>query len=104
MKPHFLFCFVSVLAISLLSNPAFSQKENAANDSTLLGLPGDNLDLYAVLDLFQKSKTIEDFEKSLNLESTGINNLDLNLDGKVDFIKVETKQKIMISHLYCRCR
>ncbi len=29
---------------------------------------------------------------SLNLEKTGINNLDLDLDGKVDFIKVETKQ------------
>ena len=31
-----------------------------------LGLPGDGLDLYAVLDLFQKSKTIEAFEKGIN--------------------------------------
>lgn len=61
-------------------------------DTTLLELPGDNLDLYAVLNLFQKSKTIEAFEESLNEEKTGINNLDLNLDNKVDFIKVETKQ------------
>jgi hypothetical protein len=79
-----------VLALCLLCIPVFSQTEN---DTTLLGLPGDNLDLYAVLDLFQKSKTIEDFEKSLNEEKTGINNLDLNLDKKVDFIKVDTKQK-----------
>ena len=79
-----------VLALCLLCVPVFSQTEN---DTTLLGLPGDNLDLYAVLDLFQKSKTIEDFEKTLNEEKTGINNLDLNLDTKVDFIKVETKQK-----------
>ena len=79
-----------VLAMSLLSFPVFSQTEN---DTTLLGLPGDNLDLFAVLDLFQKSKTIEDFEKSLNEEKTGINNLDLNLDNKVDFIKVVTKQE-----------
>ena len=78
-----------VLAMSLLSLPVFSQAEK---DSTLLGLPGDNLDLYAVLDLFQKSKTIEDFEKTLNLEKTGVNNLDLDLDNKVDFIKVVTKQ------------
>ena len=79
-----------VVAMSLLCSPVFSQ----AKDSTaLLGLPGDNLDLYAVLTLFQKSKTIEDFEKSLNDEQTKINNLDLNLDKKVDFIKVETKQK-----------
>lgn len=82
-----------VLAMSLLSLPAFAQTEaQAESDSTLSGLPGDNLDLFAVLDLFQKSPTIEDFEKSLNLEETGINNLDLNLDGKVDFIKVVTEQ------------
>jgi len=79
-----------VAAMSLFSLPALSQTEN---DSTLLGLPGDNLDLYAVLDLFQKSKTIEEFEKSLNLEKTGINNLDLDLDKKVDFIKLVTKNE-----------
>jgi hypothetical protein len=75
------------LILSLLSYPVFSQtKGQTEADTTLLGLPGDNLDLYAVLDLFQKSKTIEDFEQSLNLQETGINNLDLDLDGKVDFI------------------
>ena len=79
-----------VVTISLFALPAFSQTEK---DSTLLGLPGDNLDLYAVLDLFQKSKTIEEFEKSLNLEKTAINNLDLDLDNKVDFIKVVTKNE-----------
>ncbi len=74
----------------LLCLPVYSQSDV---DSILLGLPGDNLDLYAVMDLFQKSKTIEEFEKTLNEEKTGINNLDLDLDNKVDFIKVETKQK-----------
>src|ERR1041384_4364379 len=82
--------FLPYLAVSmsLLSLPAFSQTQG---DSTaMLNLPGDNLDLYAVLDLFQKSKTIEGFEKSLNDEKEGVNNLDLNLDKKVDFIKVVT--------------
>ena len=74
----------------LLSQPVFSQAEK--DTTALLGLPGDNLDLYAVLTLFQKSKTIEAFEKSLNDEKTKINNLDLNLDKKVDFIKVVTKK------------
>ena len=85
-------CFVPylVIAMSLFSPPVFSQ---TGQDTASLGLPGDNLDLYAVLDLFQKSKTIEDFEKSLNDQKTGINNLDLDLDGKVDFIKVVTQQK-----------
>ncbi|CAN5455582.1 hypothetical protein BH09BAC3_BH09BAC3_15150 [soil metagenome] len=77
-------------AICLLGQPARSQE---ATDATSLGLPGDNLDLYAVLDLFQKSRTIEDFEKSLNEEKAGINNLDLDLDKKVDFIKVVTKNE-----------
>ena len=79
-----------VVAMSLLCSPVFTQ---AQEDSTaMLGLAGDNLDLYAVLTLFQKSKTIEAFEKSLNDEQTKINNLDLNLDKKVDFIKVTTKK------------
>ena len=85
------FSFI-VLIMSMLSLPLLSQTGSQTEaDTTLSGLPGDNLDLYAVLDLFQKSKTIEDFEKSLNLEETGINNLDLDLDNKVDFIKVVTK-------------
>ncbi|HEY4325941.1 MAG TPA: hypothetical protein VGN20_18270 [Mucilaginibacter sp.] len=93
-------------ALTLLSLPALSQDKKSTDkkpqetkpqdkkDTTAaLGLAGDNLDLYAVLDLFQKSKTIEAFEKSLNDEKLKINNLDLNLDKKVDFIKVVTTKK-----------
>jgi hypothetical protein len=79
---------------------AFSQdkgrpKNEAPKEDTtpLLGLAGDNLDLYAVLDIFQKSKTIEAFEKSLNDPEQKINNLDLDLDKKIDFIKVVTNKK-----------
>lgn len=54
----------------------------------LYALEGDNLDLKAVLNLFEKSKTIEDFEMQLNSEQSGVNNLDLNQDGYVDFIRV----------------
>ena len=53
--------FLPYLVMSLLSLPAFSQTDD--DTTALLGLPGDNLDLYAVLTLFQKSKTIEAFEK-----------------------------------------
>jgi len=91
--------FISVLAFAmiLVSRPAFSQPrtDNSAQapaDTASLGLAGDNLDLYAVMDLFLKSKTIEDFEKSLNDTKSKINNLDLDLDKKVDFIKVVTKK------------
>jgi hypothetical protein len=53
-----------------------------------LGLPGDNLNLYAVMNLFQQSETIEGFERSLNDENSRINNLDLNNDNLIDYIKV----------------
>lgn len=79
-----------IAALALSAQPVFCQTEE---DAPLLGLPGDNLDLYAVLDLFQKSKTIEDFEKSLNEKKSEVNNLDLDLDKKVDFIKVVTKKE-----------
>jgi len=56
-----------------------------------LGLPGDNLNLYAVLKLFQESETLEGFEKNLNAEESKINNLDLNGDNLIDYIKVIDK-------------
>ncbi|MFO7369696.1 MAG: hypothetical protein R6X09_05440 [Bacteroidales bacterium] len=53
-----------------------------------LGLPGDNLNLYAVMKLFQESETLEGFERSLNDENSRINNLDLDGNGYVDYIRV----------------
>jgi len=53
-----------------------------------LGLPGDNLNLYAVMNLFQESETLEAFEKNINDENSRINNLDLNGDNMVDYITV----------------
>ena len=84
-------------AVCLLSLKSFTQgkddKSKQKQDSIpMLGLAGDNLDLYAVLEIFKKSKTIEEFEKSLNDDKLKINNLDLNLDKKIDFIKVVTKK------------
>ena len=46
------------------------------------------LDLYAVAELFKTSETLEKFEESLNHSETGINNLDLDHNGEVDFIRV----------------
>ena len=58
------------------------------NPKEYLGLPGDNLNLYAVMNLFQESETLEAFETSLNDENSRINNLDLNGDNMVDYITV----------------
>lgn len=53
-----------------------------------LGLPGDNLNLYAVMQLFQESETLEEFERKLNTQDTRVNNLDLNGDNLIDYITV----------------
>lgn len=66
----------------------------AANDKDeKLGLPGDNLNLYAVMDLFQNSETLEGFERELNNPENLINNLDLNEDNEVDYIFVNDYPK-----------
>ncbi|WP_123922179.1 hypothetical protein [Flavobacterium plurextorum] len=81
--------FFAVLMSSLF-NPLFSQTND---EPVALGLPGDNLNLYAVLDVFQKSKTLEDFEKALNDPETKVNNLDLNNDGEIDYIEIESHKE-----------
>lgn len=63
----------------------------AQSDS--LGLPGDDLNLCGVLELFKTSKSPEDFEKALNKKDKKINNLDLNNDGKVDYLRVVDNTK-----------
>ncbi len=65
-------------------NQAIAQAEEEKLD-----LPGDNLNLYAVLKLFQESETLEGFERKLNEENSEINNLDLNGDNQIDYIRVE---------------
>lgn len=87
MKNSFL--VIAILLTSLFSLSVFSQTKD---EPVSLGLPGDDLDLYAVMEVFKKSKTIEDFEKSLNEEKSKLNNLDLDKDKKIDFIKVVTNK------------
>jgi len=58
------------------------------NQEEFLGLPGDNLNLFAVMNLFRDSETLEDFERGLNDPNRMINNLDLNSDNQVDYLMV----------------
>lgn len=63
----------------------------AQNKMDSTGLPGDHFSLPGALELFKKSGSPEEFEKSLNSENQNVNNLDLNQDGEVDYIRVEDK-------------
>ncbi|MCC6462663.1 MAG: hypothetical protein IT260_19505 [Saprospiraceae bacterium] len=77
-------CLLTWVAILFSFSLAAQDAEPA--DST--GLPGDNFSLEGAIDLFKKAESPEDFEKLLNTESNGINNLDLNEDGEIDYIRV----------------
>lgn len=78
-KLFFLFVSFTALAISA----------KAQEDST--GMPGDNFSLQGALEMFKQSSSIEEFEKLINTESKNVNNLDLNGDGDIDYIKVIDK-------------
>lgn len=56
------------------------------------GYYGDNFSLEGALDLFKHSYSLEDFERRLNREDTWINNLDLDNDGRIDYIRVEHRR------------
>lgn len=79
------FIITSILAL-LVTTGTTIKAQNRPDE--YLGLPGDNLNLYAVMNLFQESETIEGFERSLNDQNSRINNLDLNGDNLVDYIMV----------------
>ena len=63
-----------------------TSENNTAKDST--GLPGDHFSLEGALELFKNASSPEDFEKQLNTQSNNVNNLDLNGDNKIDYIRV----------------
>ncbi len=80
----------NLIIISILAFVTSIAAKVTASDypEEYLGLPGDNLNLYATMKLFQESETLEGFERSLNDQTSHINNLDLNGDNLVDYISV----------------
>lgn len=59
-------------------------------------VPGDNFSLEGALELFKKSASPEEFERLLNLPESEVNNLDLNGDGDIDYIRVIDRQEANI--------
>lgn len=84
MKP---FHYLSLLLIFSVFAADYSNAQNQPGiDST--GLPGDNFSLQGALEMFQKASSPEEFEKMINSEGNHVNNLDLNGDGDIDYIRV----------------
>lgn len=81
MKINLLF----VLMLALFATSLHAQDTDAAEET---GYPGDHFSLEGALELFKQAASPEDFEKLLNTESNNVNNLDLNEDGEIDYIRV----------------
>jgi len=79
---------MKVKNVLILSFFLFTAPSSLFAQSDSLGMLGDQLDLYGVLDLFKNSDNLEEFEKKLNSEDNEVNNLDLNNDDKIDYIRV----------------
>jgi hypothetical protein len=84
MKMQFKILF-SVAAFLLTGLVAMAQS------GTTEEVPGDNFSLEGALELFKKSASPQEFEQLLNSPDSKVNNLDLNGDGNIDYIRVIDK-------------
>jgi hypothetical protein len=81
---------VAVVVLAGAASAGAAQDEERA-DST--GLPGDHFSLQGALEMFKKAGSPEEFEKLINTADNHVNNLDLNGDGEVDYIRVVGMRK-----------
>jgi hypothetical protein len=81
--------FVGVSMVSQCSQKQSVQRYQARPSSDIiLKEYAKGLDLGVVTDLAKKAKDAADFERLLNSPAEAVNNIDLNDDNKVDYIKV----------------
>ncbi len=81
MQPNLKTVLSFLMAFCLLSFSLVAQTEET-------GFDGDHFSLEGALSLFEDAKSLEDFETALNTEKNHVNNLDLNEDGDIDYIRV----------------
>lgn len=77
------------LIFSWLLSIIFLSAATAQRGEERTGYDGDFFSLEGAIELFKNSNTISDFERRLNEEDTYVNNLDLDGDGQIDYIRVE---------------
>lgn len=91
-----LWIFQAIILVSLYSivtdgcESDNAQQEAASPRVPLAKLPpaSESFSLAGVGELVKKAKSPQDLERMLNDPNVGVNNLDLNADGKVDYIQV----------------
>ncbi len=75
----------TLLLLTLGITTTFSQEDQI----DLPEFTGENFSLEGALALFKHANSLEEFEKLINEENNNVNNLDLNNDGKTDYIVVQ---------------
>jgi hypothetical protein len=88
MKPANSILSVLIGCLAMIASQAQNQ---SGIDST--GLPGDNFSLQGALEMFKKAGSPEEFEKLINTKNNSVNNLDLNGDGEIDYVRVIDKSE-----------
>jgi len=78
--------FIFLIVISFLWPSGGDKNYNVNVQSTVYA--GEGLDLATIGSLLKKAENATELERLLNDPATGVNNLDLNEDGKVDYVKV----------------
>lgn len=79
------FMYTCLLLIGLVASVTAQEMEATEVESEILG---DNFSLEAALEMFKTAQSLEEFEAKLNDENNSVNNLDLNEDGLIDYIRV----------------
>jgi hypothetical protein len=81
-----------ILFIGLLSF-IFLSTSHAQYRTERTGYEGDFFSLEGAIELFKEAHSIKDFERKINSKHTYVNNLDLNYDGRIDFIRVRHRRQ-----------
>ncbi len=79
---------ILVLTLLLFAISHFVSAQENITIVTPTSEVAEGLDLYAVAEIFKDSENLQEFENALNDPEIGINNLDLDGDGYVDYIRV----------------
>ncbi|MCB0687154.1 MAG: hypothetical protein KDC53_11530 [Saprospiraceae bacterium] len=57
------------------------------------GYDGDFFSLEGAIELFKDSRSLDQFERKLNSRNSYVNNLDLDYDGRTDYVRVEHRRQ-----------
>lgn len=79
------------LILGLLLAIGFLSTGTAQYQTVRTGFPGDDFSLEGAIDLFKRANSVQDFEFRLNRRSNYVNNLDLDWDGRTDYLRVEER-------------